>query len=505
MVIPIDLETKILRLYHAEKWPIGTIARQLGVHHGTVTRVLAQAGLPRHDPPARPLLIDPYLAFIHQTLERFPSLTASRLFGMVHERGYSGGPDHFRHLIANLRPRPKAEAYLRLRTLAGEESQVDWAHFGIRSIGRARRPLMAFIMVLSYSRWIFLRFFLNAQMENFLRGHDAAFRAWSGVPRVCLYDNLKSAVLERHGNAIRYHPTLLEFAGHYHYEPRAAAVARGNGKGRVERAVRYARDAFFAAREFVDLDDLNEQADAWCNGVAANRRCPGNETQTVREAFVEEQPRLLKLPDTTFPLLERKVVVIGKTPYARFDLNDYSLPHAHVRRSLTVLADPHQVRIVDGQQVLACHPRSYDKGTQVEDPSHIEALANEKQAARHHRATDRLALAAPASQTLLRRAADRGDNLGSITAALMRLLARYGAAELQVAITEALERNLPHPNAVRLVLERRREQRNQPPPVDVPLPEHVKAKDAPVRHHRLDTYDELQNLSKNETHGDDDD
>ena len=111
-------------------------------------------------------------------------------------------------------------------------------------------------------------------MESFLRGHVAAFTAWNGVPRVLLYDNLKSAVLERRGDAIRFHPTLLGFAGHYRYEPRPVAVARGNEKGRVERAIRYVRDAFFAARSFTDLDDLNAQAEAWCNGPAADRRCP---------------------------------------------------------------------------------------------------------------------------------------------------------------------------------------------------------------------------------------
>ena len=101
---------------------------------------------------------------------------------------------------------------------------------------------MAFVMVLSHSRQIFLRFFLDARMENFLRGHVAAFTAWSGVPRVLLYDNLKSVVLERRGDAIRFHPTLLGFAGHYRYEPRPVAVARGNEKGRVERAIRYVRE-----------------------------------------------------------------------------------------------------------------------------------------------------------------------------------------------------------------------------------------------------------------------
>ncbi|MCK7495953.1 MAG: IS21 family transposase [Comamonadaceae bacterium] len=191
-------------------------------------------------------------------------MTASRLYAMARERGYCGGPDHFRHLIALHRPRPKAEAYLRLRTLAGEQGQVDWGHFGHLEIGRARRALMAFVMVLSYSRRIYLRFFLDARMENFLRGHVGAFQAWSGLPRTLLYDNLKSAVLERQGDAIRFHPTLLAFAGHYRFEPRPVAVARGNEKGRVERAIRYIRDAFFAGRTFADLADLNAQADAWC-------------------------------------------------------------------------------------------------------------------------------------------------------------------------------------------------------------------------------------------------
>jgi len=106
MTIPADLEAQILRYYHVEKWRVGTIARQLHVHHGTVARVLGQAGLPRIGPPARRSQVEPYLPFIHQTLEKFPTLTASRLYAMVRERGYRGSGDHFRHLIACYRPRP---------------------------------------------------------------------------------------------------------------------------------------------------------------------------------------------------------------------------------------------------------------------------------------------------------------------------------------------------------------------------------------------------------------
>jgi transposase len=493
--MPPDIEAQILRYHHAEKWTIGTIARQLHVHHSVVRRVLAQAGLPRIGPPPRRSQIDAYLPFIRQTLETFPTLTASRLYVMARERGYRGSPDHFRHLIACHRPRPKAEAYLRLRCLPGEQAQVDWGHFGHLEIGRARRSLMAFVMVLSYSRQIFLRFFLDARMENFLRGHVAAFIAWDGVPRVVLYDNLKSAVLERRGEAIRFHPALLGFAGHYRYQPRPVAVARGNEKGRVERAIRYVRDAFFAARSCTDLEDLNDQAEAWCTGLAADRRCPEDLKRTVREVFAEEAPRLLPLPDNPAPLLERVAVTVGKTPYVRFDLNDYSVPHTYVRRVLTVLADPHQVRVVDGGAVLACHRRSYDRGAQIEQAAHVQALVDQKRAARQHRATDRLAQAAPASQILLVRAAERGANLGAITAALMRLLEHTSAADLQAAILEALERGVPHPNAVRLALARRREQRGEAPPVGVVLPAHVQARDTPVQPHALETYDQLKERS----------
>ena len=229
MVISAELHAQILRYYHVEKWRAGTIARQLGVHRDVVARVLAQSGLPAHGPMQRPMRIDPYLPFILKTLEVFPTLTAARLYAMVYERGYRGSPDHFRHLIARHRPRPKAEAYLRLRTLPGEEAQVDWAHFGHLQVGRARRPLMAFVMTLSYSRRLFLRFFLDARMDAFLTGHALAFEAFGAIPRVVLYDNLKSAVLERRGEAIRFNP-MRGVRGALSVRP----TARGRGPGQRE-------------------------------------------------------------------------------------------------------------------------------------------------------------------------------------------------------------------------------------------------------------------------------
>lgn len=492
MSIPPEVAAQILRLYFAEKWRVNTIAHQLGVHHHTVSRVLAQAGLPRPGPPPRRSATDPFVPMITETLAKYPTLTAQRLFVMARERGYRGGASQFRHRVSLLRPRRTPEAYLRLRTLPGEQGQVDWAHFGHVQIGAARRPLMAFVMVLSYSRALFLRFFLDARMASFLAGHAGAFTAWSGLPRVLLYDNLRSAVLERQADAIRFHPTLLAFAAHHRYEPRPVAPARGNEKGRVERAIRYVRSAFFVARRFADLADLNTQAAAWCMGPAAERPCPEDPTMSVAAAFAAEQPLLLPLPADAFPLAERIEVRIGKTPYARFDRNDYSVPHTHVQRPLTLLVDAERVRVTDGIVVLGDHPRSYDRGQQIEDPAHIQALLEHKRAGRRHRVTDELVRAVPAIRELLTRAAARGYNLAITTRELNRLRQHYAIAELAEAVAEALARDVPHPNAVRLALDRHREQRGQPLATVVTLPEHLQKRDVTVTPHALSTYDQLK-------------
>jgi len=266
---------------------------------------------------------------------------------------------------------------------------VDWAHFNHLQIGHARHPLMAFVMVLSHSRQIFLRFFLDARMENFLRGHVGAFTAWNGVPRVLLYDNLKSAVLERRGDAIRFNPSLLSFAGHYRYEPRPVAVARGNEKAASNGVSATSAAPFspLAASPISTTSMLRQMT--WCRDLAADRRCPGDPDRTVREVFTEEVRHLLSLPDNPAPLLERVAVKVGKTPYVRFDLNDYSVPHTHVRRTLTVLADTHELRIVDGAQVIACHRRSYDRGAQIEQTEHLQALIGQKRQP-HPRRTRRI-------------------------------------------------------------------------------------------------------------------
>lgn len=490
-MIPKDLEAQIVRLVRVEKWKVGTVARQLGVHHQTVRRVLLADGLPASALPTRRSMVDPYVDFIRDTLAKWPTLCASRMYVMVCERGYPGRADHFRALIRRYRPRPPAEAFLRLRTLPGEQGQVDWAHFGVVEIGGSTRPLVAFVMVLSWSRMLYIQFGHDLRTGAFLRAHQAAFDAFGGVPRVLLYDNLKSAVIERRGDAIRFNDTLLAFASHHRYEPRPVAPYRGNEKGRVERAIRYVRDAFFAARTFTDLDDLNAQARAWCVDVAASRRSPEDRSRTVQALFDEERARLLPLPSDAFAAEDRTEVTVGKTPYVRFDSNDYSVPHTRVRRVVTVLSDAATVRVLDGQDEIARHARSWTKGAQIEDPSHLAGLVERKREAREARGMDRLSHAAPATATFLLVVAERGGNLGAHTIALLKLLDAYGAAALDSAVTEALTRDAPHLHAVRQVLDREGRAAGSRPPVPIALPDDPRVRNLVVTPHALAAYDAL--------------
>lgn len=491
-MISAENKAKIRRLHHAEGWSPGTIARQLGLHHSTVRKSLLHDGVPLTALVTRRSKVDPYLPLLLAQLEKYPGLTASRLYEMVRERGYDGGPDHFRAVVARHRKKKPAEAFLRLSTLRGEEGQVDWGHFGHIEIEGARRPLVAFVMVLSWSRKTVLRFGVDMRMGSFLEHHEAAFTHLGGLPRVLLYDNLKSAVTQRIGDAIVFNPDLLAFAGHYGYEPRPVAPYRGNEKGRVERAIRDVRESFFAAREWKDLADLNAQAERWCREVRETRRHPDDRTLTIAQAFEEERAVLRALPSDAFPVADRVECKVGKTPYVRFDGNDYSVPHERVRRTLTVVATSDTVRVLDGQDLVATHTRSWSKGRQIEDAAHMAALVERKRAARVARGMNRVFVAVPQAQELVRVLADRGGNIGGAVARLGELLDTFGATELGAATDEAMAMHAPHVAAVRQVLDRRRRETGQPAPIPVTLPDDPRVRGVVVRRPSLGDYDALK-------------
>jgi hypothetical protein len=284
---------------------------------------------------------------------------------------------------------------------------------------------------------------------------------------------------------------LLELAGHYHFALRPCTPGRANEKGKVERQIQYLRHAFFAARTFVDVDDLNAQFRRWRDEVAHQRPHPEQRDRTVAEVLVEEQPRLLPLPAHPFETAVLRTVSSGKTPYVRFDRNSYSIPHTAVRRLLTLLASPTTVRVLDGTEEIARHVRSYDTNAVVEQAAHVAELIAATRQDNPSTARDRLRLAVPVAATLLERLAARGESLRAHSVRLLALLDDYGPQELAAAIARALERDALGAGAIAHILETRRRQRGLKPPMPIALPNHPGVRDLDVTPHRLDSYDEL--------------
>lgn len=488
------LYARIRRLFYAEHWKVGTIATELGVHHSAVERAIEAHRFGHGGArPVRPSIVDPYKEFVRQVLDKHPRLRSTRLYEMLRARGYAGSAVQLRRYVATVRPRAKAEAFLRLQTMPGEQAQVDWGHFGKIKVGAAQRSLSCFVMVLSWSRAMYARFALDQTLESFLRGHVEAFGALGGVPRQILYDNLKSVVLEREGEHIVFHPRILDCSGHYHFAPQPCAPYRGNEKGKVERTIQYLRHAFFAARRFGSVADLNAQLTEWIEHIAHVRPVPGDpERRTVAEALAIERERLLPLPE--HPLSTNRILVVtsGKQPYVRFDLNDYSIPHDLIRTPLQLFASETQVRLANAAgAIVAEHARSYDRAQVIENPEHLRALAREKRAARDLRGRDRLRHLAPKADAFLDELARRGDRISGHVTWLLRLGDRYGAAELEVAIAEALGRGAVAAASVAHILDSRARRKNLPPPIDIVLPEDPRVRDLRVTPHALDDYDTL--------------
>jgi transposase len=489
-----EQRARIRRLYYAEHWKVGTIAAELGVHPDTVKRALELHNRGPKPRPIRPTLLDPYKPFIGEVLEQYPRLRATRLYEMLQPRGYAGSVIQLRRYVKTVRPATKREAFLRLSTMPGEQGQVDWGHFGKLQVGSVTRPLSCFVMVLSHSRAIFARFFLNQVMESFLQGHVEAFEWFGGVPRTLLYDNLKSVVIERDGELMRLNPRILELAGYYHFAPKPCAPYRGNEKGKVERTIRYIRDSFFAAREFRTLEELNGKLRKWLDEIAHVRPVPGsNAKQPIAEVLDAERERLLPLPEHAFSTELVRPVRSGKTPYIRFDSNDYSIPHTYVREPLTLVASERRIRILDAaQSCIVEHPRSYDGKQRIENPEHIRALARVKK--RHAPISakrEQIMLACPHAAPFFAELCERNVPMTNNVIQLRRLLEAYGREALDAALKQAVERGAVSSASVAHILEQARRRAAQPPVLVPKLSDDPRIHQQLAVPHALAPYDQL--------------
>jgi transposase len=476
------------RLVLGEGWAIGTVARRFSVHHSVVRRVVgSDETVPRAVVAS---VLEPHKAYIVERLEKYPELTATRLLAELRERGYEHGIAVVKRYIRKVRGPRSKKAYLRVETMPGEEAQVDWGSFGWMRIGGTKRPLNCFAMVLSWSRLLFLDFSLDQRMETFCAMHQRAFEYFRGVPRKILYDNLKSVVLHHIGSTVQFNQTFLGFAGHYLFEPTAAPPRYPEAKGRVEGAIRYIRHSFFYGRSFTSLEDVRAQADRWRDDVA-NARMHAATRERPQERILMERPRLRALP--VYPPATELVVsaIVSKQASVRLDTNTYSVPHGLVGKTVLVRADQQTVRIIAEQREVARHPRCWDRRRAVEDPAHRAELVARRTGAQGPRRRDHIAGLAPECRAYLQEVARRRIQLDNEVRKLLRLIERYGEADLIEGVRRALIARSFGAHYVRACIDQARFARGLGEPPEPIVTGNHAADSLVIEPHNLETYDAL--------------
>lgn len=488
MITP-ETYAEIRRLFFADHLTINAIAELLGIHHETVTKAIESHRF-GYKEVSRPSSLDSYIDFIKETLQEYPKIRSTRLLQMLQSRGYLGSVRQLRRKVSDLRPSYQ-KAYLALNHLPAEMAQVDWGSFGKLQVGRATRTLSCFVFFMSYSRYMFACFTFDQSSESFLRCHNLAMADIGGVPRKILYDNLKACVIERLGKIIRFNSSLLELSASYHFRPVPCNPAAGWEKGGVEPSIRFIRDNFFVGRKFKDLHDANRQLRVWLDEIANKRPWPDDRSRAVDELFSEEKKVLLPLPD--HPILIRQVRQIrsGKTPYVRFDLNDYSIPYKLVRKPLTLIAHEQEVQILDSNNEVARHLRSYDRGRRIEDPAHIEGLLKERKKAQVLKGGERIQAVVPEVEQLFKMLAERGESLSGNISKMVKLLNQYGDEGFKQAVLEAEKRKTPRARSVEVILVRQVIMRKTQPPIALSLPEDPRVMEQVIKKSDLSKYDSL--------------
>lgn len=488
MTVTPDIEAEIRRLYFAEHWRRGTIGAQLGLHDDVVKRVIGPTGRGVRVCGNPTMILDPFLMIIAETLERYPRLRSTRLYDMLVGRGYEGSLRTLRRYVATVRPLPKSEVFLRVEPLIAEQAQIDWAHVGYLQFPGGRRALWVFVLVLSYSRAMWGEFVLDLSVHSLRRSLVRAAQYFGGSPRQWLFDNPKTVVLERHGDAVRFHPVLLDLAGAMHVQPRLCAVRKPQQKGRVERAVRFLRERFIAARTIHGVEHGNVQLLDFIERIAHPRPHPRWPDRTVADLLAEERRRLLTLPDVLPGTDLVHPVVADKTAFVQFDTNAYSVAPKYARSTLTLVASDVDVRLLNGSVPIAHHARCWGRHQRIESPEHRAELLAQKRQGKDLKGRDRLLAEVAGIDALFAAWVEAGRNIGSVTAGTLQLLNLYGPDVLTKAVAEVTARGSHDPGALAVVCDQHRQALRRAVPMPVVFGDHVKDRD--VIPHDLGGYDE---------------
>jgi len=327
------------------------VAERLGIDRKTVAKYWDG---PRDDPEKprykrRRREIDPYMDYITTRLEKWPKLSAERLYQEIVAEGYDGSRRSVRRAVAAIRPRPIRE-YKPFETLPGEQAQVDWGHMDRSQLDGAELPVYCFVFTLSWSRMRYVEFVTSLNMATFLASMHRAFEYIGGVPAEVVFDNAKTVVAERVGGVVRYNEELLRMAAAYGFAPKACWSYDPESKGKVESAVKYVKRGFYYGRSFRDLDDLNAQALQWCDEIA-NRKAHSTTGQAPFERLQQERAYLkpLTVAEPFYVIEERRAT---KTQLISVEGNRYSVPPMYAQKRVRYRRYEDCIELLDGDRIV---------------------------------------------------------------------------------------------------------------------------------------------------------
>jgi transposase len=340
------------------------IAARLGINRRTVKRLAEADAPPRYERAAAGSMLDPLVPVIRALIEECPGIKAPRVTETLREDyGYAGSVDLVRRRMAALRPRGGERAAQRTGYRPGQVMQVDWAEMPTRPriAGRERR-VYALVCSLPFSGASMAHFSFDMTIESFLEGHVRALGWLGGVPRECVYDNLRSAVARRDGDVVVWNPRFVQLRGHYAFHATACTPATPREKGSVEGAVRHTKTGFWPARRFSSLAELDDVYARWRDRVALPRRHASGR-HIVAERLEIERQALRALPPIAFDAAGRRSSRVPLDGYLKHAASFYRAPETLVHQRVELRWDRDQVWIEHRGQTVARYARSYFAGT----------------------------------------------------------------------------------------------------------------------------------------------
>lgn len=431
-----EKQADILRLFFVDKLAQRVIAERMNVHRSTVASVVRRRSvrLTAAEKMPRRSILEPHYALIEDLLQKDAQRSAVNILQCLRENGYTGGITILKDYLSACRPSPEQEAFFSLEFLPAQAAQVDWGEFG-DAFGIGRK-VHCFVMVLCWSRLLYLEFTLSANFESFIRCHERAFAFFQGAPREIWYDNLASAVAERRHKLVRFNPRFAVYAGHHRFKPVACNKGAGHEKGRVEDGVGYIRYNFWPGRTFSDIDDLNAQAIKWRDQFA-NARTHATTRKIPVLMFEQEKEKLLPRGEP-FDTDEVRSPRISPMFRVDFDGNSYSAPWRLAGRIVTLKANASTVNIFYNTRRIATHTRSWEKNKDIKNPAHEEGLKELKPGASASTEIASVKALGPDAEKYLSLIPSQTASIRGELRHLMVLIAVYGERLVLETIKKAL-------------------------------------------------------------------